>query len=129
MDFVSASFEVQFQELSPRRAYPVRVAPLPRTWYLQPQTHKYRPYLRYWAMATFPDSNHPEGHSTWTLWFTFHEPPLEHLDRLQHHGMVTLWAEKGGPHQLMMPGFSFDLFVGVGGTIARGEILDSHVTA
>lgn len=129
MDFTSASYDVQIQGLShpdgsPRRMYSVRVTPIPLgAWYLQPQTHKYRPYLRYWTMASVPDSRHPEGLSTWTLWFTFREPPMEHLDRRHHDGMVAFLNDKDGPHQVLVPGFTVELFVRPTGTIARAEIL------
>jgi hypothetical protein len=34
--------------------------------------------------------------------------------------------DEKAPHQAMVSGFTFDLFVGPGGTIARGQILESH---
>jgi len=123
MDFTSASYEVQIQGLSypsgtPRRMYPVRVTPIPLgTWCLQAQTHQYRPYLRYWAMGSVPDSRHPERHypdgrSTWTLWFAFREPPMEHLDWPHHDGMVMFLADKEAPHDSMVAGLTIDLIVG-----------------
>lgn len=134
MDFTSASYEVQIQGLNnqdgtPRRMYSVRVTPIPLgTWYLQVQTHKYRPYLRYWAMGSVPDSRHPERHypearSTWTLWFTFREPPMEHLDWPHHEGMVAFAVDKEAPHDSMVTGLAIDLIVGPTGTIGRAVIL------
>jgi len=131
MDFTNASYEVQIQGLRTRRMYPVRVTPIPLgTWYLQAQTHKYRPYLRYWAMGSIPDSRHPERHypegrSTWTLWFTFREPPMEHLDLPHQDGMVMFLNDTDGPHDSMVAGLTIDLIVGpmAPGTIARAEIL------
>lgn len=110
-----------------RRTYPVRVTPIPSgTWCLRPQTHKYRPYLRYWAMGTVEDARRPEGSSTWTLWFAFREPPMEHLNRPHQDGLVMFLFEDEAPSHLFVPGFAFDLFVGPGGTIARGTILESQ---
>ena len=48
---------------------------------------------------------------------------MDHLDRKHHDGVVSFLAEDEGPHDLMTAGFIFDLFVGPGGVIARGEIL------
>ena len=126
-----ASYEIQLQRLvGSRRTYPARVTPMPPgTWCLQARSHEYRPYLFYWAMATVQDSRHPEGSSTWTLWFGFREPPMQHLDRAHQDGVVAFLAEDAAPHSLMVSGFTFDLFVGPGGTIARGQILDSHDAA
>jgi hypothetical protein len=134
MTFETASYEVQSERwLTHGRTYPVRVTPIPAgTWCLQAQTHKYRPYLRYWAMVTVPDSRNPlndTGFSTWTLWFVFPEPPMEHLDRIYQDGRVKFLAEAEAPHHLFVPGFTFDLFVGPGGTIARGQILETHDAA
>jgi len=130
MTFETASYEVQAERwLTHCRTYPVRVTPIPAgTWYLQAQTHRYQPYLRYWAMVTVPDTRNPlndTGYSTWTLWFIFSEPPMEHLDRVYQEGRVLFLAEAEAPHHLFVPGFTFDLFVGpmAPGTIARAEIL------
>ena len=51
---------------------------------------------------------------------------MEHLDRPHQDGRVSFLAEDDGPHSLMVAGFAFDLFVGPGGTIARGQILEAH---
>ena len=127
MTHQNASYEVQTEKfVAGRRTYPVRVTPIPAgTWCLQAQTHKYRPYLCYWAMATVQDKRNPTGRSTWTLWFAFREPPMEHLDKTYHDGLVMFLAEDGAPHHLFTPGFVVDLFVGPGGPIARGQILSS----
>ena len=123
----NASYKTQTRQFLWGHIYPVRVMPVsPGTWDLQPQTHKYRPYLRYWSMVTVADSRNLMGISTWTLWFVFTEPPLERLDRTHHDGLVMLVSEHMGPHHLFIPGFTFDLFVGPGGTIARGQILESR---
>jgi hypothetical protein len=79
-------------------------------------------------MVTVPDTRNPlndTGYSTWTLWFIFPEPPMEHLDRIYQDGRVLFVAEDIAPHHLFVPGFTFDLFVGpmAPGTIARAEIL------
>jgi hypothetical protein len=125
--YENASYEVQTEKFLTRRTYSVRVTPIPSgTWCLQAQTHKYRPYLRYWAMATVQDNRNPTGRSTWTLWFVFREPPMEHLDKIFHDGLVMFLAEDEGPHYLFVPGFTVDLFVGRGGTIAKAEILESQ---
>jgi hypothetical protein len=80
-------------------------------------------------MMTVKDSRNETGRSTWTLWFAFREPPMERLDRIHHDGLVMFLAEDVGPHHLFIPGFTVDLFVGPGGTIARGQILESHDAA
>jgi hypothetical protein len=74
-------------------------------------------------MMTVPDDRNPTGNSTWTLWFAFHNPPMEQLDRAHHDGLVMFFRDDIGPHHLFVPGFIFDLFVGPGGTIAKGQIL------
>jgi len=77
-------------------------------------------------MVTVPDTRNPQndtGFSTWTLWFAFREPPMEHLGEIYHDGLVMFLRDDIGPHHLFVPGFTFDLFVGPGGTIARAEIL------
>ena len=130
MTFETASYEVQAESwLKVGRTYPVRVTPTPPVrWTLQAQTPKYHLYLRYWAMTTVPDTRNPlndSGVSTWTLWFIFPEPPMEHLDRSYQEGLVMFLAQDEAPHHLFVPSFTFDLFVGPGGTIARGEILES----
>jgi hypothetical protein len=124
MDQESATYEAQLKPLlESRRGYSVRVTPIPLgVWYLQAQTHKYKPYLRYWAMARFEDSRYPEGKSTWTLWFCFPEAPMEHLDKKFHEGIVFFLAEKEAPHHLMIPNLTLDLFV-VKETIAKAQIL------
>jgi len=124
----NASYEIQTERfVVAEHIYPVRVTPIPSgTWSLQPQTHSYLPYLLFWAMATVPDSRSVEGRSTWTLWFAFREPPLEHLGRPCHDGLVRFLMDDKAPHQAMVSGFTLDLFVGPGGTIARGQILESH---
>lgn len=122
---IDTDYETQLRKLvGLRRKYPVRVSPVPPgTWTLQARSHEYRPYLFYWAMATLRDNRNPTGNSTWTLWFGFREPPMDHLDRKHHDGVLSFLAEDEGPHDLMTAGFIFDLFVGPGGVIARGEIL------
>ena len=127
MKYEAASYETQLKGLvGNRTVYPVRVIPIPKgTWRLRPQTHKYQPYLRYWAMATVPDNRNPTGESTWTLWFIFREPPMEHLDKIHHDGLVMFLAQDKGPHQLLVPGFTTDLFVVPKTTIATSEILPS----
>jgi hypothetical protein len=122
-----APYEIQIQRLARAgRIYPVRVTPIPPgTWCLQAQTHDFRPYLLYWAMATVQDIRNPDGRSTWTLWFGFQGPPMEHLDKAHHDGLVGFPAEQMAPNDLVVPGFAFELFVGPGGTIAKGLILES----
>ena len=119
-------YETQLQLLvGSRRMYPVRITPVPAgTWCLQARSHEYRPFLFYWAMATLEDSRRPDGASTWTLWFGFQEAPMEHLGRKHQDGLVAFLAEEDGPHFLMVPGFSFDLFVGPTGVIAKAQIID-----
>jgi hypothetical protein len=73
-------------------------------------------------MAAVPDSRAPAGKSTRTLWFAFRESPLERLGREHHDGFVRFLADEKAPYQALVPGFSLDLFVGPGGTMARGEI-------
>jgi len=51
---------------------------------------------------------------------------MECLDRIYHDGLVMLVSEHMGPHHLFTPGFTFNLFVGAGGTIAVGQILESQ---
>jgi len=51
---------------------------------------------------------------------------MEHLSRPHQEGRVAFLAEDDGPHSLMVPGFTFDLFVGPDGTIGRGQILEAH---
>ena len=81
-------------------------------------------------MGSVPDSRHPERHypegrSTWTLWFTFREPPMEHLDLPHQDGMVAFAVDKEAPHDSMVAGLTINLIVGpmAPGTIARAEIL------
>ncbi len=124
----NAPYEVQTKGfVMADHIYPVRITPIRAgTWCLQPQTHTYTPYLLFWAMATVPDDRSPKGHSTWTLWFAFRESPLDHLNRPYHDGLVRFLMDDKGPHQAMVPGFTMDLFVGPGGTIGRGQILESR---
>jgi hypothetical protein len=51
---------------------------------------------------------------------------MEHLGKVYHDGLVMFLRDDLGPHHLFVPGFSFDLFVGPGGPIATGQILDSQ---
>ena len=126
MSHETASYEIQAENFLKGHTYPIRVTPIPPgTWCLQAQTHKYRPYLRYWAMATVKDDRNETGSSTWTLWFVFKEPPMENLDKIYHDGLVMVLNEKDGPHHVFVPGFKLDLFVGPGGTIAKAEILEN----
>jgi len=123
----NATYKTQTKQFLWGRNYPARITPVvPGTWCLQPQTHKYRPYLRYWSMTTVEDGRNPMGDSTWMLWFVFREPPMERLDRIYHDGLVMLVSEHMGPHHLFIPGFTFKLFVGAGGTIASGQILEAN---
>ena len=128
MNPTDTTFEDQRQRLvGTRRVYPVRVTPIPvGKWYLQARSYEYRPCLFYWAMTTVIDNRNPTGTSTWTLWFGFREPPMEHLDQKDHVGIVSFLAEADGPHDLMKAGFTFDLFVGPGGVIAKGEIQETQ---
>jgi hypothetical protein len=77
-------------------------------------------------MTTVEDARNPTGHSTWTIWFIFREPPMENLNKHHHDGLAYFLAEKEAPHALFVPGFTFDLFVGPGGIIARGQILEGN---
>jgi hypothetical protein len=116
--------EQEEQLLGSRRKYPVRIRPIKAgVWPLQARSHEYRPYLFYWAMATLPDSRTPEGKSTWTMWFGFREPPMDHLKREYQEGVAAFLAEAEAPHNLMARGFTFDLFVGPDGVIANGEVI------
>jgi hypothetical protein len=54
---------------------------------------------------------------------------MEHLSKPCHDGLVKFLAEEKSPHYLMIPGFTFNLFVGPTGTIAKGQILESDVAA
>jgi hypothetical protein len=42
--------------------------------------------------------------------------------------LVIFLLENEAPSYLFVLGFAYDLFVGPGGTIARGQILESHDT-
>jgi hypothetical protein len=131
MESENATYEVQLKRIN-ARLYPVRVTPIPHgTWGLQVWKN-YKPLLRYWAWMTIPDTRNPlndTGFSTWTLCFTLREPPVEYLDKTHHDGIVNFLAGDEAPHHLMVAGFTFDLFVGPGGTIARGQILESSDAA
>jgi hypothetical protein len=74
-------------------------------------------------MTTVQDSRNTTGISTWTLWFAFREPPMDYLAKTYHDGLVMFLRDDIGPAHLFVSGFTFDLFVGPGGTIARAEIL------
>jgi hypothetical protein len=128
MNPTDTTFEIQRTKLiGTRRVYPVRVTPIPAgKWYLQARSYDYRPCLFYWAMTTVGDTRNPTGNSTWTLWFGFRSPPMDHLDQNNHVGIVSFLAEDEGPHDLMKVGFTFDLFIGPGGIIAKGEILENQ---
>ena len=79
--------------------------------------------LIYWAVPTVLDRRDPLEKSTWTLWFGFREPPMQHLTRAHQDGVVAFFAEAAAPHFLMVSGFVFDLFIEPIGLIARPRIL------
>jgi hypothetical protein len=127
MEKEDASYEVQFERQTTGRGkiYPVQVTPIPAgSWSLRPSTHNYRLFLSYWGMMTIADNRNPIGKSSWTMLFVFREPPMEHLSRPHQDGHVVFLRYDIGPHNLMTPGFTFDLFVDPRGAIAKGQILE-----
>ena len=129
MTFENTPYEVQVEQFFKGRTYPVRITPIPtKTWRLQILNHRFRPILRFWAIVTVRDNTNPSGNSSWTLLFAFREPPMDHLERTYHDGLVMFLRDDIGPHHFFVSGFTFDLFVGPSGTIARGEILSGCPT-
>lgn len=123
----NAPYETQVQHfMRSEHIYPVRITSArPGTWYLRPWTYRYRPFLVFWGMAMFQDDRCQADKSAWTLWFAFRESPSEHRDKAYHDGLVRFTFDDKAPNHLLVPGFTFELFVDPSGTIATGEILES----